>query len=146
MQYRISSSKQQQWIRFGMHRFEPYGITKFFKRLFQIKTNVRSIKRVNMNASMPLDHINVHVHLVMNYSPVENAKVKNISSQNFRNFTISKIFKFTSQILMNAKLEIMHVLPMKNVTIPEAVTNVSIWDVHLDTSRYLRVQQTGKII
>ena len=32
-----------------------------------------------MNASMLLDHINVHVHLVMNYSPVENAKVKNIS-------------------------------------------------------------------
>ena len=47
---------------------------------------------------------------------------------------------------MNAKLEIMHVLPMKNVTIPEAVTNVSIWDVHLDTNRYRLVQQTGKII
>ena len=47
---------------------------------------------------------------------------------------------------MNAKLEIMHVLPMKNVTIPEAVTNVSIWDVHQDTNRYLREQQTGKII
>ena len=47
---------------------------------------------------------------------------------------------------MNAKLEIMHVLPMKNVTIPEAVTNVSIWDVHLDTNRYRRVQPTGKII
>ena len=47
---------------------------------------------------------------------------------------------------MNAKLEIMHVLPMKNVTIPEAVTNVSIWDVRQGTNRYLRVQQTGKII
>ena len=47
---------------------------------------------------------------------------------------------------MNAKLEIMHVLPMKNVTIPEAVTNVSIWDVHLDTNRYLREQQIGTII
>ena len=47
---------------------------------------------------------------------------------------------------MNAKPEIMHVLPMKSVTIPEAVTNVSIWDVHLDTNRYLREQQTGKII
>ena len=47
---------------------------------------------------------------------------------------------------MNAKLEIMHVLQMKSVTIPEAVTNVSIWDVHLDTNRYLREQQTGKII
>ena len=47
---------------------------------------------------------------------------------------------------MNAKPEIMHVLPMKNVTIPEAVTNVSIWDVHLDTNRYRRVQPTGKII
>ena len=38
-----------------------------------------------MNASMLLDRINVHVHLVMNYSPVENAKVKNISTQNFHN-------------------------------------------------------------
>ena len=47
---------------------------------------------------------------------------------------------------MNAKLEIMHVLPMKNVTIPEAVTNVSIWDVHQGINRYLRVQQTGNII
>ena len=47
---------------------------------------------------------------------------------------------------MNAKLEIMRVLLMKNVTIPEAVTNVSIWDVRQGTNRYLRVQQTGKII
>ena len=47
---------------------------------------------------------------------------------------------------MNAKPEIMHVLPMKNVTIPEAVTNVSIWDVRQGTNRYLRVQLTGKII
>ena len=47
---------------------------------------------------------------------------------------------------MNAKLEIMHVLPMKNVTILEAVTNVSIWDVRQGTNRYLRVQQIGKII
>ena len=47
---------------------------------------------------------------------------------------------------MNAKLEIMHVLRMKNVTIPEVVTNVSIWDVRQGTNRYLRVQQTGKII
>ena len=47
---------------------------------------------------------------------------------------------------MNAKPEIMHVLPMKSVTIPEAVTNVSIWDVHQGTNRYLRVQQIGKII
>ena len=47
---------------------------------------------------------------------------------------------------MNAKLEIMHVLPMKNVTIPEAVTNVSIWDVRQGTNRYRHVQQTGKII
>ena len=47
---------------------------------------------------------------------------------------------------MNAKPEIMHVLPMKSVTIPEAVTNVLIWDVHQGTNRYLRVQQTGKII
>ena len=47
---------------------------------------------------------------------------------------------------MNAKPEIMHVLPMKSVTIPEAVTNVSIWDVRQGTNRYLRVQQTGTII
>ena len=47
---------------------------------------------------------------------------------------------------MNAKPEIMHVLPMKSVTIPEAVTNVSIWDVRQGTNRYLRVQQIGKII
>ena len=47
---------------------------------------------------------------------------------------------------MNAKPEIMHVLPMKSVTIPEAVINVSIWDVRQGTNRYLRVQQIGKII
>ena len=47
---------------------------------------------------------------------------------------------------MNAKPEIMHVLPMKSATIPEAVTNVSIWDVRQGTNRYLRVQQTGTII
>ena len=47
---------------------------------------------------------------------------------------------------MNAKLEIMLVPPMKNVTILEEVTNVSIWDVRLGTNKYLRVQQTGMII
>ena len=47
---------------------------------------------------------------------------------------------------MNAKLEIMLVPPMKNVTILEEVINVSIWDVRLGTNRYLRVQQIGKII
>ena len=47
---------------------------------------------------------------------------------------------------MNAKPEIMHVLPMKSATIPEVVTNVSIWDVRQGTNRYLRVQQIGKII
>ena len=47
---------------------------------------------------------------------------------------------------MNAKPEIMHVLLMKSATIPEAVTNVSIWDVRQGTNRYLRVQQIGKII
>ena len=47
---------------------------------------------------------------------------------------------------MNAKPEIMHVHRMKSATIPEAVTNVSIWDVRQGTNRYLRVQQTGTII
>ena len=47
---------------------------------------------------------------------------------------------------MNAKPEIMHVHRMKSATIPEAVTNVSIWDVRQGTNKYLRVQQTGKII
>ena len=39
-----------------------------------------------MNVSMLLDHINVHAHLVMNYSPVESVKVKNISNRNFQVF------------------------------------------------------------
>ena len=46
---------------------------------------------------------------------------------------------------MNAKLEIMLVPPMKSATIPEVVTNASIWDVRLGINRYLRVQQTGMI-
>ena len=44
---------------------------------------------------------------------------------------------------MNAKQEIMLVLPMKNVIILEVVTNVSIWDVHLGTNRFQPEQQTG---
>ena len=60
--------------------------TNVFKRLFKIKTNVPSIKHVNMNVSMQLDHINAHAHLVMNYSPVESVKVKNISNRNFQVF------------------------------------------------------------
>ena len=44
---------------------------------------------------------------------------------------------------MNAKLEIMLAHPMKSATIPEVVTNVSIWDARLGTNKYLRVLQTG---
>ena len=51
-----------------------------------------------MNASMLLDRINVHVHLVMNYSPVENAKVKNIANQNSRVFPISNFIFFILDI------------------------------------------------
>ena len=48
-----------------------------------------------MNVSMLLDHINVHVHLVMSYSPVESAKVKNISTRNFQIFVDYKKIIFS---------------------------------------------------
>ena len=51
--------------------------------------SVHFTKLVNMNASMLLDHINVHVHQDMSYSQVENAKVKikieHLSIEDFRN-------------------------------------------------------------
>ena len=47
-----------------------------------------------MNASMLLDHINVHVHLVMNYSPVESAKVKKYFGSKFSDFQNVKNFNF----------------------------------------------------
>ena len=38
--------------------------------------SVHFTKLANMNASMLLDHINVHAHQDMSYNPVESAKVR----------------------------------------------------------------------
>ena len=129
-----------------MHRFEPFTILKFFSKKISDKNECSLYKACQYECINAVGSYKCTCPPGYELQPSGKCKGKKKSTRNFLILISKKNSYYLYKILMNAKPEIMHVHRMKSATIPEAVTNVSIWDVRQGTNRYLRVQQIGTII